>query len=113
MTGWVGTVYGPQSPELVGPVEGLPLTGRETLAPGVLGYATETPDGLYVGFIAAEVEGSGAVGRYLDSLPRDRRVVFPDVLSPRLAGMLGRRGFVPTVEWAAQSGELIDIWQRP
>lgn len=41
----------------------------------------------------AGTEGSGHVGRYLDTLPRDRLVVVPFVVSARLAGMLRRRGF--------------------
>lgn len=88
------------------------LTGRERLADGVFGYCLETDRGLYVPWIMAEREGSGDVGRYLDSLPTDRRVVFPTILSARLAAMLGRRGFVATVEWAEEYEEWVEIMER-
>jgi len=89
------------------------LTGHERLASGVFGYTTETDGGLYVGWIAAEHEGSGDVGRYLDSLPHDRRVVFPTVLSSRLVGMLLRRGFTVGEEYAEELGEWVDLMERP
>lgn len=63
------------------------------LAPGVIGYEEVRGGDLYVPLIAAVDEGRGDVGRYLDSLPRDRRVVVPNVLNDILAGMLKRRGF--------------------
>lgn len=89
------------------------LTGRERLAPGVFGYNADMGEkGLYVPWIQAEHEGSGDVGRYLDRLPRDRRVVFPTILSARLAGMLARRGFVPGQEWADEVGEWVDLMER-
>lgn len=46
------------------------------------------------GIMAAEPRVPGAVGAWLDALPRDRRVIVPAVISARLAGMLRRRGFV-------------------
>jgi hypothetical protein len=67
--------------------------GLERLAPGVLGYTAEVGPALLVPLVIAEKEGSGDVGRYLDSLPRDRPVIFPNVINERLAGMLERRGF--------------------
>ena len=68
---------------------------------------------LYVPIIEAERPGSGDVGRYLDSLPRDRRVVIPNVMSERLAGMLERRGFTLTTEWApAPFEEWVPVWER-
>lgn len=88
------------------------LTGDERLAEGVLGYSIETSEGLYIPWIQAEVEGDGRVGRYLDALPTDRRIVFPTIISARLVGMLHRRGFVPSVEWSAEAGEWVDIMER-
>jgi hypothetical protein len=41
----------------------------------------------------------GAVGAWLDTLPADRKVVVPAVLSRRLAEMLARRGFTPESWW--------------
>jgi hypothetical protein len=62
---------------------------------GVLAYVeTLSSGGLIVrGVLAGEPRIPGAVGRWLDTLPRDRPVVVPAVVSPRLAGMLYRRGF--------------------
>jgi hypothetical protein len=76
------------------------MPGEEPLvSPGVRALVFETPEGVYIPFIAAEREGAGDVGRYLDALPTDRRIVFPTVISARLRGMLERRGFRPNVEW--------------
>ena len=87
--------------------------GREPeLATGVRGVLFETEEGIYIPWISADREGSGHVGRYLDSLPRDHRVVFPTVISRRLAGMLRRRGFHETTEYAPEFGELVDVYER-
>lgn len=84
-----------------------------TLAPGVRGYTVDLGErGLYVPLIEAENPGSGDVGRYLDSLPRDRRVVVPNVVSARLLGMLQRRGFSAVMEWAEDFGEFVECWER-
>lgn len=82
------------------------------LAPRVTGYTVETDDGLYVPVITAEREGSGDVGRFLDSLPKDRRVVVPNVVNPRLEGMLIRRGFTLTEEWSDAFEEMVPVWER-
>ena len=64
------------------------------IAPGVDGYTVDLGDkGLYVPLLMAKRPGNGDVGRYLDSLPLDRRVVVPGVISGILEGMLERRGF--------------------
>lgn len=84
----------------------------DLLAPGVEGYTVETHDGLYVPLIVAKVRGNGDVGRYLDSLPTDRRVVVPNVVNSLLAEMLARRGFVLTEEWAEPYEEMVPIWER-
>lgn len=80
--------------------EGEPLDPRNepVIGVGVRGAAFDLPTGIYIPLIRAEREGSGDVGRFLDALPRDRRVVFPGVISQRLRGMLERRGFVNAVE---------------
>ena len=91
---------------------GLLEIGNEPLiAPGVRGDVHDTPAGLYIPIIFAEREGGGDVGRYLDALPRDRRVVFPCVISVRLAGMLVRRGFAPAFDHSEDFGE-IDVYER-
>jgi hypothetical protein len=86
---------------------------EEMLAPGVRGYSVETERGLYVPVIIAIDEGSGNVGRYLDSLPRDRRVVVPNVMNSLLAAMLERRGFTRAREWADEPfDEWIEVYER-
>lgn len=89
-----------------------PLTELDTLAPGVIGYTVEHAGALYIPMIEAEHAGSGAVGRYLDSLPRDRTVKVPTVISARLAGMLERRGFQEVAEWAPEVGEVVYVYVR-
>jgi len=76
--------------------EGTPiLPGLEPeIVPGVKGMAFDTPEGVYIPLIAAVNEGDGRVSAFLDALPRTRRIVFPNVLNPRLVAMLERRGFV-------------------
>lgn len=85
---------------------------EEELAPGVWGYRCDTPEGIYFPVINAARPGSGDVARFLDSLPRDRRVVFPTVLSDRLRGMLERRGFEVSVEWSDEFGADVEIMVR-
>lgn len=76
------------------------------LAPGVLGYTVDMPDGtLNIPVIQAEEPGNGDVGRYLDRLPKDHQICVPCVISLRLEQMPMRRGFRPTVEWAQDFGE--------
>jgi len=86
--------------------------GQEPLvAPGVRAIVFDAPAGIYVSWISAEREGSGDVGRFIDSLPKDRRVVFPNVISNRLARMLERRGFEASEESAPEFGR-VDIFER-
>jgi hypothetical protein len=81
------------------------IPGQEDLlAPGVRGYALRARGLIYIPLIIAEKEGSGDVGRFLDSLSPN--CVIPTVTSPRLGGMLIRRGFAPT-----HDGET-DVWRR-
>jgi len=88
------------------------VPGQEpTLAPGVRGYTLDVDGALWVPLIYAEDEGSGQVGDYLDSLPFNRTVVVPNILSGRLAGMLQRRGFSPSV--AEYEEGSIDAMIRP
>ena len=84
----------------------------DLLAKGVEGYTMENNDTLYIPLIHSRVPGDGNVGRYIDSLPRDRRVVFPTVVNAVLAGMLERRGFTLTHEWAEEVGEWVEMWER-
>lgn len=86
---------------------------EELLAPGVAGYTVDMPDGgLNIPWIRAVVPGSGDVGRYLDSLPQDRRIFFPCILSERLAEMLVRRGFRPAQHYSEDFGEWVGGLER-
>lgn len=67
--------------------------GTRLLAPGVLGILYDTKDAITIPVILAIEHGTGAVSRYLNSLPTDRRIEFPTVISERLREMLLRRGF--------------------
>lgn len=76
---------------------------EELIAPGVRGYAVESKGKIGIPLIIAEKEGNGDVGRFLDSL--SPRCVIPSVTSPRLMGMLARRGWIPAFEET-------DIWSK-
>jgi hypothetical protein len=83
----------------------LDLGQEEFLAPGVLGYAIDKGTYISIPLIYAKKQGSGDVGRFLDTLsPRCR---IPNVTSPRLMGMLIRRGFSPVF-----TTEVV-YWERP
>jgi hypothetical protein len=80
------------------------------IAPGVIGHTEERDGAHYILLLAAVDEGRGDVGRYLDLLPRDRRIVVPNVLNDILAGMLKRRGFKLRTEIDDEGP--IAIWER-
>jgi hypothetical protein len=89
---------------------GMLIPGQEPmLAPGVRGYAVEHRGRIYIPVVAAEKEGSGDVGRFLDSL--SPRCVFPCVISNRLRAMLQRRGYVMHIE-SDNDGEPVDVWSK-
>lgn len=75
------------------------------LAPGVIGYAVEHEGRIYIPLIQARKEGSGDVGRFLDSL--SPRCCIPNVTSARLQAMLRRRG------WEIAERDPVDVWMRP
>lgn len=90
-----------------------PFMGHEMveLAPGVFGFTRTEPDGtLVIPMIAAKHPGAGDVGRYLDGLPTNRRIIVEACISIRLAGMLKRRGFVwrPDATWDPDTQEVVD-----
>lgn len=58
--------------------------------------------------IAGDPRVPGDVGRWLDTLPLDRKVIVPAVVSGRLAGMLERRGFSPERWYDARVGNFDD-----
>lgn len=85
------------------------IPGQEPeLAPGVRGAAFDLgKDGIRIPFIAADQAGEGAVASFLDSLPEDRRISFPWVVSRRLNEMLLRRGFREEVEEFGNSEKIV------
>jgi hypothetical protein len=88
------------------------LEGLDQLGPGIFGLAFEHPEGIYISLIVSEAPGQGNAGAFLDSLPTDRRIVFPVVVSDVLAGMLERRGFTLTYEWSDSWYEMVDVYER-
>lgn len=70
------------------------------------------PDYLEIAGIFAEALGTGAVGKYLDALPRDRKVIVSMVVNERLAGMLERRGFVCRMRYIIEIGEWAQVYVR-
>lgn len=83
--------------------QGLLEQMRQACRPVALGVLAHVIDRVgYVevrGVMATDPRLPGAVGRWLDRLPRDRTVIVSAVVSDRLAGMLERRGFWPTHWW--------------
>jgi len=95
-------------------VEGESMSGLNQLAPGVIGYAMMTEHGIVVPWLEAEKEGSGDVGRFLDSLPAGARI--PTIISNRLLGMVQRRGWFPETEIVAYGpfeGSECTWWVKP
>lgn len=81
-------------------------------AAGIEGYVVEDGGAFYIPVIIARNPGRGDCGRWLDSLPRDRTIKVPGVMSRRLAGMLERRGFVVEREWADEFQEMVEVYVR-
>lgn len=74
------------------------------LASGVRGYAIQHGGEFWIPLISAEREGNGDVGKLLDRMTR--RCVIVNVTSPRLAGMLKRRG------WKQTFDDGCDFWRK-
>lgn len=83
-----------------------------TINPDVEGYAVDCgPRGIYVPFVYSRREGEGNVGWLIEWLQEQYSVVkFPNVLNPKLVGMLLRRGFKPEMEYAEAFGEAVEVW---
>lgn len=76
------------------------------VAPGVRADVYDNGAWVEVRAILADPENRvrGAVGAWLDSLPRDRRVIVPAVTSRTVCGMLLRRDFECVVRWDDKVG---------
>lgn len=83
------------------------------LGPGVRGVLFDQEDRIVIAVLYATEPGSGDVGRYLDALPKDRLIIFSCVISPRLRGMLERRGYVPGVEHHPRVGDYPVMRREP
>jgi hypothetical protein len=78
------------------------------------GYAVESPEHeIYIPVVRMGEPGQGHRGAFLDALPRDRTIKFPNVMNVVLAGMLLRRGFHAETEWApAPYEEYVEVYVR-
>lgn len=81
-------------------------------AAGIDGYVVEVGGEFYIPVIMAKRPGRGDCSRWLDSLPTDRTIKVPGVMSARLRGMLERRGFVVEHEWAEMFQEMVAVHVR-
>lgn len=90
-------------------LSGSPMS-EYSFAPDVTGYAIQVGDEIFIPVIHALKEGSGQVGKWLDTL--SPRCVIVNCISTRLAGMLKRRGW--KCEWRLDEefGERVDHWKR-
>lgn len=85
------------------------------LTEGVEGWVVEENGELQIRALRATNEGNGAISRYLDSLPHDRKVVVVLVVNEKLAAMLARRGFIERERFDPRFGNAalgIDGWGK-
>lgn len=86
------------------------------LAPPLQGYICyEEISRVYLPAIASLEPGKGHVGRYLSVLQDTYdEVIVPGVVSPKLAGMLMRRGYKIESHWAREIEEHVDcfVWRK-
>lgn len=86
------------------------------LAPPLIGYiCTEEVSRVYLPAIYSMEPDKGNVGRYLTTLQETfDEVVVPAVISPKLAGMLERRGYKIEKHWASEISEHVDcyVWRE-
>jgi len=84
----------------------------DTLGEGVEGYTVEKDGATYIPLVIATHPGSGQVGRWLDGLDPARTWKIPNITSGRLHGMLTRRGWEVTSEWADMMDEWVDVYVK-
>lgn len=88
------------------------MVNQPRLAEGVRGFAFDTHNGIYITAVHADRIGSGHVSKFLDSLPKNRRVVFPVVVNAKLRGMLMRRGYVERWEIGEPYHDDVPVMER-
>lgn len=77
------------------------------------GYAIEDGDGaIYIPIVMMDERGKGNCSRFLDSLPTNRTIKFPNVISAQLRGALERRGYREIHEWAVEFEDWVPVWVR-
>lgn len=91
-------------------LSGSPMS-EYSLGLGVVGYAIQVKDEIYIPFMDSLKRGNGDVGRFLDSL--SRRCVVVNVCNARLAAMLKRRGWECRWVLVEEFGDKVDEWRRP
>lgn len=80
---------------------------------GVTVDVSKGPREWRIQFISANTPGNGDVGKFLDSLPSNKKIVFENVISSRLAGMLERRNYVAKGWDAASTSSVVpDMLRR-
>lgn len=84
----------------------------DTLAEGVIGYAMEHEGAIYYPFVDTTEKGKGYLSRFLDSLPTDKTIKFPTVISKILRASLMRRSFKIQFEWAEEFGEMAEVFVK-
>lgn len=82
------------------------------LAGGVEGLVRDLGTEIEIGGLRATSPGSGAIGHYLDALPRNRKIAVRFVISDVLAGMLERRGFAERERFDPGVGGWGLVWIR-
>jgi len=80
------------------------------LADGVWGYTRERGGELWIPLF--QVTNTDKAGTYLDSLPKDRRVVFPNVMELEVESLLEARGFELLLMEDPQVGASYPAWCR-
>lgn len=79
------------------------------LAPDIQGYAVVVGDEVWIPDIRCDKPGLGLVSQFIENL--SPRCCFVNVISPKLEGMLRRRGWCKRSE--VNDGEFVDVWRKP
>ncbi len=88
------------------------VTDLNTINPKLKGYMVDCgPREVYVPFVFSLEEGRGHVLQLIELLKERYAVVkFPNVLNPKLVGMLLRRGFKVEMEYSQEFDEAVEVW---